>query len=130
MSCACTPIRAGWLCAPSILHGKCPARTSNGWANLSVTLLARSPHRRSEMGIVLNDFADRHWQLERVFDDRYKQIEFALKLDGGAIKRHTKRLIGAYFCHEYSYAAAALMNPIVVRHPDQSGLQTWQRAAS
>jgi predicted GH43/DUF377 family glycosyl hydrolase len=78
---------------------------------------------RSEMGIVLNDFADRHWQLERVFDDRYKQIEFALKLDGASIKRNTKRLIGAYFCHEYSYAAAALMNPSVVRHPDQSGLQ-------
>src|SRR3546814_13195466 len=32
-------------------------------------------------------------------------------------------LIGAYFCHEYSYAAAAVMNPSVVRHPDQTGLQ-------
>ena len=79
---------------------------------------------RSEMGIVLNDFADRHWQLERVFDDRYLQIEAALKLDGNNLRRQTKRLIGAYFCHEYSYAAAALMNPSVVRHPDQSGLQT------
>jgi predicted GH43/DUF377 family glycosyl hydrolase len=78
---------------------------------------------RSEMGIVLNDFADRHWQLERVFDDRYKQIESALSLESASIKRQTKRLIGAYFCHEYSYAAAALMNPSVVRHPDQSGLQ-------
>ena len=78
---------------------------------------------RSEMGIVLNDFADRHWQLERVFDDRYLQIEAALKLDGNNLRRQTKRLIGAYFCHEYSYAAAALMNPSVVRHPDQSGLQ-------
>ena len=78
---------------------------------------------RSEMGIVLNDFADRHWQIERVFDDRYVQIEAALKLDGSILRRQTKRLIGAYFCHEYSYAAAALMNPSVVRHPDQSGLQ-------
>jgi predicted GH43/DUF377 family glycosyl hydrolase len=72
---------------------------------------------------VLNDFADRHWQIERVFDDRYAQIEMALKLDGSMLRRQTKRLIGAYFCHEYSYAAAALMNPSVVRHPDQSGLQ-------
>lgn len=78
---------------------------------------------RSEMSIVLHDFADRHWQIERVFDDRYKQIETALKLDGSKLRRPTKRLIGAYFCHEYSYAAAALMNPSVVRHPDQSGLQ-------
>ena len=78
---------------------------------------------RGELSIVLNDFADRHWQIERVFDDRYAQIEAALALDGSVLRRQTKRLIGAYFCHEYSYAAAALMNPSVVRHPDQSGLQ-------
>jgi predicted GH43/DUF377 family glycosyl hydrolase len=78
---------------------------------------------RGELSIVLNDFADRHWQIERVFDDRYLQIEIALKLDGTALRRQTKRLIGAYFCHEYSYAAAALMNPSVVCHPDQTGLQ-------
>jgi predicted GH43/DUF377 family glycosyl hydrolase len=78
---------------------------------------------RGELSIVLNDFADRHWQIERVFEDRYAQIEAALKLDGTTLRRQTKRLIGAYFCHEYSYAAAALMNPSVVRHPDQTGLQ-------
>ena len=33
-----------------------------------------------------------------------------------------RQLIGAFFCHEYSYAAAAIMNPSIVRHPDQSGL--------
>jgi predicted GH43/DUF377 family glycosyl hydrolase len=78
---------------------------------------------RGELSIVLNDFADRHWQIERVFDDRYTEIETALKLDGRTLRRQTKRLIGAYFCHEYSYAAAALMNPSVVSHPDQTGLQ-------
>jgi predicted GH43/DUF377 family glycosyl hydrolase len=78
---------------------------------------------RGELSIVLNDFADRHWQIERVFDDRYTQIETALALDGSTLRRQTKRLIGAYFCHEYSYAAAALMNPSVVCHPDQTGLQ-------
>ncbi len=78
---------------------------------------------RGELSMVLNDFADRHWQIERVFDDRYTQIEAALGLNGQSLRRQTKRLIGAYFCHEYSYAAAALMNPSVVRHPDQTGLQ-------
>lgn len=79
---------------------------------------------RSELSIVLRDFADRHWQIEKVFDDRYAEIERRLDLAGQEIKRETRRLIGAYFCHEYSYAAAALMNPSVVRHPDQTGLQT------
>ncbi len=77
---------------------------------------------RGELSIVLNDFEDRHWQIERFFDDRYSQIEAALGLDGAALRRQTRRLIGAYFCHEYSYSAAALMNPSAVRHPDQTGL--------
>jgi predicted GH43/DUF377 family glycosyl hydrolase len=78
---------------------------------------------RAELGVVLADFEDRHWQIEHVFDDRFAEIEPKLGIDGASIKRETRRLIGAYFCHEYSFAAAALMNPSVVRHPDQSGLQ-------
>jgi len=31
-------------------------------------------------------------------------------------------LIGAYFTHEYSFEAAALFNPSIVPHPDQSDL--------
>lgn len=77
---------------------------------------------RAELGVVLNDFEGRHWQIEKVFDDRYAEIEPRLGLSGQVVKRETRRLIGAYFCHEYSFAAAALMNPSVVRHPDQSGL--------
>lgn len=77
---------------------------------------------RSELSVVLGEFADRHWQIEQVFDQRFEEIEPKLGLNGARLRRDTKRLIGAYFCHEYSFAAAALMNPSVVRHPDQSGL--------
>ncbi|WP_298331133.1 glycosidase [Asticcacaulis sp.] len=31
-------------------------------------------------------------------------------------------LIGAYFCREYAFEAAAVMNPSIVTHPDQTGL--------
>ena len=78
---------------------------------------------RAELSVVLRDFAERHWQIEKVFDDRFEAVEPRLGLEGRVLKREMRRLIGAYFCHEYSYAAAALMNPSVVRHPDQSGLQ-------
>ena len=78
---------------------------------------------RAELSVVLRDFAERHWQIEKVFDDRYEAVEPRLGLEGQVLKREMRRLIGAYFCHEYSYAAAALMNPSVVRHPYQSGLQ-------
>ncbi|MFM6950242.1 MAG: hypothetical protein ACKOW1_04375, partial [Novosphingobium sp.] len=78
---------------------------------------------RAELAAVLGDFGARHWQIEDVFDQRFNQIAWQLKLDPAAIPRETRRLIGGYFCHEYSYAAAAVMNPSVVRHPDQSGLK-------
>jgi len=71
--------------------------------------------------LVLRDFEARHWQTRNVFKRRYAQIAGALGLDGG-ISPIKHQLIGAYFCHEYSYAAAALMNPSIVPHPDQSGL--------
>jgi predicted GH43/DUF377 family glycosyl hydrolase len=77
---------------------------------------------RAELGLVLGDFADRHWQIEDVFERRYREIAPKLGLEEFRPRRDMRKLIGAYFCHEYSYAAAALMNPSVVRHPDQSGL--------
>ncbi len=70
---------------------------------------------------VLQDFDERHWQTEAVFDDRWDDVEATLDLSGRDFSKARKRLIGAYFCHEYAYSAAALMNPSIVPHPDQSG---------
>lgn len=78
---------------------------------------------QAELDLVLGDFGQRHWQIEDVFDQRFNQVAWQLGLDVSAIPRETRRLIGGYFCHEFSYAAAAVMNPSVVRHPDQSGLK-------
>ena len=75
-----------------------------------------------EYARVLHDFEERHWQTEQLFEERYRQIEAVLQLDGSELSIRRKRLIGAYFCHEYTYAAAALMNPSIVPHPDQTGM--------
>jgi predicted GH43/DUF377 family glycosyl hydrolase len=86
-------------------------------------VLAMSPQEaRAQLDVVLKDFEARHWQTRRVFMTRYDEIEARLKLDGAAIGDEKRQLIGAYFCHEYSYAAAALMNPSAVPHFDQSGM--------
>ena len=76
----------------------------------------------AELELVLRDFEARHWQTRAVFMTRYAAIEAALVLDGSQLSEERKQLIGAFFCHEYSYAAAALMNPSIVAAPDQSGL--------
>jgi predicted GH43/DUF377 family glycosyl hydrolase len=81
-----------------------------------------SEEAEEEYARVLHDFEERHWQTEQLFEERYRQMEAVLHFDGAGLSIRRKRLIGAYFCHEYTYAAAALMNPSVVPHPDQSGM--------
>lgn len=76
---------------------------------------------QSELALVAKDFEQRHWQTRKVFLDRFEQVRAELDLDLD-IREDRKELIGAYFCHEYSYTSAALMNPSIVPHPDQSGL--------
>jgi predicted GH43/DUF377 family glycosyl hydrolase len=80
----------------------------------------------AELALVYHDFAARHWQTRDVFQRRFEELrsQFATLQDHRLtkLKPAQQELIGAYFCHEYSYAAAALMNPSIARHVDQSGL--------
>ncbi len=100
-------------------NGGTPTRTER----LVREVLAMSPvETRAQLEAVLKDFEARHWQTRRVFMTRYDTIEAQLGLNGADIGDEKRQLIGAYFCHEYSYAAAALMNPSVVAHFDQSGM--------
>lgn len=100
-------------------NGTAPSRTER----LVREVLDMSPgEAHAQLELVLKDFEARHWQTRRVFMTRYDEIEAQLKLDGSAISDEKRQLIGAYFCHEYSYAAAALMNPSAVPHYDQSGM--------
>ena len=69
---------------------------------------------------VRKDFAERHWQTEQLFQQRFAEVRENLARDVGDLSPTRQRLIGAFFCHEYTYAAAALMNPSIIPHPDQS----------
>ena len=75
-----------------------------------------------QLRAVMHDFEQRHWQTRKVFLQRFKEICRMLNLSVQGIGDKRQQMIGAYFCHEYSYAAAALMNPSIVPHPDQTGL--------
>jgi predicted GH43/DUF377 family glycosyl hydrolase len=77
---------------------------------------------RKQLRSVFKDFEARHWQTKKIFEKRFTQVASHLGLQADRYEQDERLLIGAYFCHEYSYAAAALMNPSVVAHPDQSGL--------
>jgi len=70
---------------------------------------------------VLGEFANRHEHVEEIFCARCEQMMIYLA-PGAQPSTERQTLIGAYFTHEYSPESAALFNPSIVPHPDQSGL--------
>ncbi|MBI4669761.1 MAG: glycoside hydrolase family 130 protein [Elusimicrobia bacterium] len=70
---------------------------------------------------VLQEFSCRHrWLIKRLLA-RFHYLEHFLP-PGGDISQERKLLIGSYFMFEYSAESAALFNPSILAHPDQSGL--------
>jgi predicted GH43/DUF377 family glycosyl hydrolase len=64
-------------------------------------------------------FSDRHRDIEHVLSRRYHEVN-GLVIDPCAVSPTQALLIGGYFSEEYSFQAAALFNPSIVAHPDQS----------
>ncbi len=68
-------------------------------------------------------FADRHRDFDAVLDRHHQVVATRFSaLFTQPITIERRRLIGAYFTHEYSIEAAALGNPSIVVAPDQSGV--------
>jgi predicted GH43/DUF377 family glycosyl hydrolase len=67
------------------------------------------------------EFAERHLKIGKFLRRRYEQVRGYLGTDQ-PISEERELLIGAHFTHEYSFEAAALFNPSMVPHPDQSDL--------
>lgn len=87
------------------------------------SVLAMTPEECArQLAEVDRDFHGRHWQTHAIFLKRFRQVQDLL---GGLehISEDYAKLVGAFFSHEYSYAAAAIMNPSIVPHPDQSGMR-------
>ena len=73
-----------------------------------------------ELAEVLEYFQNRHRNLLEIFEARANEMEEAVSAHA-AFTKEQLLLVGAYFMHEYSFEAAALFNPSIVAHPDQSG---------
>lgn len=78
-----------------------------------------------EVQRALNDvvlrFSERHDDLDLWLESHAHRV--ATRLDSPTHFSDDRwKLIGAYFTHEFSVEGAALTNPSVVRHPDQSGV--------
>lgn len=69
------------------------------------------------------DFEGRHWETRALYLERSSVICQTINADCSLLSLAHKQLIGAHFCLEYAYCAAAVTNPSIVQHPDQSGIQ-------
>ncbi len=70
---------------------------------------------------VTAEFAHRHRDIHKRFLERFEQVR-GDHFPGALPSRKRRLLIGSYFLCEYSVEAAALFNPSLVPHPDQTDL--------
>jgi predicted GH43/DUF377 family glycosyl hydrolase len=97
---------------------------------------------RPLLGQILAEFGERHLNIREFFRRRFEEVRpyllTELKADGpfkrrsddarpassaaDSLSEERELLLGGYFSHEYSLEAAALFNPSIVTHPDQSGV--------
>ena len=77
------------------------------------------------VGVLLDEvsaeFSERHQHIRTLFQERFEQVREMLPINK-EISAQRRLLIGSYFLAEYSLEAAALFNPSMVPHPDQTGL--------
>ncbi len=76
---------------------------------------------KKELKQVMSEFEERHQRLWIFYLNRFEQMKKYLLTDQ-QLSDERKLLIGAYFTQEYSVESAALFNPSMVWHPDQSDL--------
>ena len=69
------------------------------------------------------EFGTRHKNIRDFFRRRYEEVRPYL-LSDRPLSDERLLLVGGYFTDEYSFEAAALFNPSIVPHPDQTCLPT------
>jgi predicted GH43/DUF377 family glycosyl hydrolase len=68
---------------------------------------------------IMTDFAGRHEDIGHIFERHLNEVKGYLPREA-MLSDAKKALIGAYFTKEYAIESAALFNPSIVPHPDQS----------
>jgi predicted GH43/DUF377 family glycosyl hydrolase len=76
---------------------------------------------KAEMKVLKAALDKRHRDPDRMLFDILAGVEGS-KIDRSVLSHDQAMLIGAYFSEEFSFESAALFNPSIVRHPDQSGV--------
>ena len=84
-------------------------------------MMLREEEVEAQLESLRSEFRGRHCKPVQFFLERFEEVKEHLITDK-ELSESRKLLIGAYFTQEYSLVSAALFNPSMVWHPDQSGL--------
>jgi len=72
--------------------------------------------------LLLDDYGRRHKRIRDVFLGHYRVVCRELHIEDDHLSEARQLLIGACFTMEYAVESAALFNPSIVPHPNQSGV--------
>lgn len=98
-----------------------PARASLVAAIVDRALALSEEEAAAQLAALHEDFASRHVDIETPLMLHYERVKSHLR-GKAPLTRVRQLLIGAIFSGEYALESAALFNPSIVPHPDQSGL--------
>ncbi len=98
-----------------------PAETHRIVAILARALSLSEEETERELEIVLHEFGPRHTDMKQVLLAHFSRVKQHLPLNR-TLSRKRQLYIGSLFTGEYALESAALFNPSIVPHPDQSGL--------
>jgi predicted GH43/DUF377 family glycosyl hydrolase len=88
--------------------------------NIINRILALNESQVSELLKDIHEkFSKRHFEIENIFLKNYSMVR---KYVPRIVSHEEEILIGSYFSKEYSIESAALFNPSIVPHPDQTDL--------
>ncbi|HEY5500256.1 MAG TPA: glycoside hydrolase family 130 protein [Bacteroidales bacterium] len=88
----------------------------------SVLQMSENDSQRA-LNQVLRDFSLRHRNITKIFQRHFDTIAYLfiqLNMEVSQLSFTQKILIGSYFTNEYSIDSAAIFNPSMIEHPDQT----------
>ncbi|SKA86836.1 Predicted glycosyl hydrolase, GH43/DUF377 family [Prosthecobacter debontii] len=104
-----------------IIRPYIPANPQRIAAIIGRALSLSESEARDELVHVREEFDSRHLDITAIFRAHYAKVEAHI-FTQRPLSEERKQLIGALFSGEYALESAALFNPSIVPHPDQSGI--------
>jgi hypothetical protein len=109
-------------CSRVLIRPFIPADRSRLTQIIGRALALSEEETGSELGKVRREFSARHRDLDSLLLGIYRRVEVHV-FTHQPLSPARRLLIGALFSGEYALESAALFNPSIVPHPDQSGLE-------